>query len=74
MNTMHESGFVPICEVWITWIALLMNIIGHAYENHDFGGAAFSALLYLARHAAIYMSLAKFAIEWDTGLFEANGR
>jgi len=57
----------------LDWLSTWQEI-GHAYEIKDFSGAAFSALLYLARHAAIYMSLAKFVIEWDTGLFEADGR
>jgi hypothetical protein len=57
----------------LDWLSTWQEI-GHAYEIKDFSGAAFSALFYLARHAAIYMSLAKFVIEWNTGLFEADGR
>jgi len=57
----------------LDWLSTLHEV-GNSFEIHDVGSAAAAALLYLTRHVAIYFGLAKFVIEWDTGLFEATER
>ena len=36
-----------------------------AFEVGNWADLLFAAILYIARHVALYLGLAKFVIEWD---------
>ena len=50
----------------IDWIAVLQDVTQEV-ETGDYIDASIETLLYLTRHVLLYLSLAKFVVEWDGG-------
>lgn len=48
------------------WIATLQDV-AQQLESGDYVDASIETLLYLIRHVVLYLSLAKFFVEWDGG-------
>lgn len=48
----------------LDWVATIEELI-KAFEVGNWGDGFFATILYIARHVALYLGLAKFVIEWD---------
>eukprot|EP00591_Stephanopyxis_turris_P001005 CAMPEP_0195519556 /NCGR_PEP_ID=MMETSP0794_2-20130614/15045_1 /TAXON_ID=515487 /ORGANISM="Stephanopyxis turris, Strain CCMP 815" /LENGTH=481 /DNA_ID=CAMNT_0040648735 /DNA_START=248 /DNA_END=1693 /DNA_ORIENTATION=- len=57
----------------VDWLATIHDI-GQSVEDGQGIGALIAFILYIARHVALYLSLAKFVVEWDDSLFGLDGR
>jgi len=68
LNLFAAAGVVGV-PIYLTiggldWVATIEELI-KAVEIGDWGNGFFATALYIARHVALYLGLAKFVIEWD---------
>ena len=62
-----------LCIGGLDWISTIQQVAS-SVESQSVMDALFVTSLYLVRHVMLYLGLAKFVVEWDTGrnLFDAG--
>jgi len=53
----------------LDWVATLQDITSSLEMDNHWVDAMLSIIFYIARHAGLYLGLAKFIVEWDSTLF-----